>query len=351
MQAIMTIIKNQDDGDELKEIVHFYSDQLLIYSTHRRVFVKRLNQSKKVIILPRTKFDIFGFFRLARRMLRLDKCNVFPLDSYGQSLILLRQGAVYKYDEHRGLRQTLTLRQSRNVLHTDFCKTKSGRVLFGEYGANPNRLSIPIYASDDDGETWKIVYEIPAGKAKHVHVISADKFSDKIWIFTGDADGECWVIESNEDFSDLRYIGDGSQIYRACSVFFTSEKVVWAMDSPLQPSQTVHFDRETCNIELHGCFPGPIWYGLENSAVGYLLASTVEPGESVIGNEANLYYSENLVNWSKLGAFTKDHWPMGLFKFGVIGFSRGERNDGSFYIFGEALNDLDGRSLLCQIQR
>jgi hypothetical protein len=293
---------------------------------------------------------VFGFARPLRRALRLDKCNVFPLDNQGREFIVIRQGVLYKFDEQEGLRETLSLRQSRNVLHTDFCRTESGRLIFGEYGANAKRQPIPIYASDDDGESWCIAYQIPAGKAKHVHSVYADKYTNKIWIFTGDADGECWVIEANEDFSEVRYHGDGSQIYRACTAFFTSEKVVWAMDSPLQPSQAVHLDRQTGGVELHGSFPGPIWYGCEVAKSGYLLASTVEPGDSVTGDKAVIYFSEDLITWTKLAAFTKDLWPMGLFKFGVIGFSCGQRSDGSFYIFGEALKGLDGRSLRCKIK-
>ncbi len=347
----MALIEFQVNTHLSAEIVHFYSDELLVASTHRRVVVQNSQGGRAVIELPRTKLDAIGISRLVRRALRLDKCNVFPLDSQGLSLIVIRQGFVYKYDEGSGLRKTLMLRQSRNVLHTDFCQTKSGRLLFGEYGANVERQSIPIYVSDDDGESWRIAYQIPAGKAKHVHGVYADKYSDKIWIFTGDADGESWVIEADEDFSKVRYHGDGSQIYRACTVFFTPDKVVWAMDSPLQQSQTVHLDRRTCKVELHGSFPGPIWYGLEIPGRGYLLASTVEPGNSVNGDEASIYLSEDLVTWFRLAKFTKDHWPMGLFKFGVIGFSRGERSDGSFYIFGEALKGLDGRSLRCKIKK
>jgi hypothetical protein len=333
------------------EIIHYSSDTLLIGSTHRQILIQRIGKKPVIVKLPRAKFDYLGFLRILRRLLRLDKCNVFPLDSNGEVLIVIRQGAVFKYHENNGLRQSLSLRQSRNVLHTDFCRTKSGRILFGEYGKNANRQPIPIYASDDGGDSWHIAYQIPAGKAKHVHGIYADKYSDKIWIFTGDADGESWVIEADESFTNVCYHGDGSQIYRACTVFFTPEKVVWAMDSPLQQSQTVHFDRRTRKVELHGLFPGPIWYGLEVPKSGYLLASTVEPGESVIGDEAGIYFSEDLVTWSRLAAFTKDRWPMGLFKFGVIGFSRGERSDGSFYVFGEALNGLDGRSLRCKIKK
>lgn len=343
---IPKLIKSQNED---WEIVHFHSDLLTIKSKHRRVMVKSQDRGSLNIKFPRIILDFFGFSRLLRRALRLDKCNVMPIDPFGRELILMRQGIVYKYDEAKGLRVTCRLRQSRNLLHTDFCKTKSGLLLFGEYGANTERHSIPIYASNDNGENWKIVYEISAGRAKHIHGVYADSYSDNVWIFTGDADGECWVIEASEDFAKVRHHGDGSQIYRACTVFFTPDKVVWAMDSPLQSSQTVHFDRLTGSVELYEFFPGPIWYGLEVPSRGYLLASTVEPGDSVVGDEACVYFSFDLVNWTKMTGFSKDCWPMGLFKFGVVGFSRGESRDGSFYMFGEALEGLDGKSVLCMI--
>lgn len=251
------------------EIVHFYSDQLLIESKHRCVEIYYKGSNHIAITLPFTRFDILGGSRLLRRLFRLDKCNVSPLDPKGESIFLIRQGIVYKYDQMNGLRATLKLRQSRNILHTDICRTISGRIIFAEYGSNADRRSIPIYSSEDNAESWRVAYEIPAGIAKHVHGVYADKYSSKVWVFTGDGDGESWVIEANEDFSEVRFHGDGSQTYRACTVFFTPEKVVWAMDSPLMPSQTVHLDRRTGKVEPHGSFPGPLWYGLEVPTIQY----------------------------------------------------------------------------------
>ena len=348
--ALTVRIEFTHDDCVQAEIVHHYSDELLVASSHRKVFIHGSSCGTSVITLPRTPVDLLGWSRLLRRALRLDKCNVFPLDEQGKSMLIIRQGVVFKYHRDKGFRQTLLLRQCRNLLHTDFCKMKSGRLIFGEYGANSQLHPVPIYASDDDGETWEIIHEIDAGKARHIHGVYADKFHNKVWIFTGDANGECWVIEASEDFSDVRYLGDGGQHYRACTVFFTPDKVIWVMDSPLQPSQTVHLDRYTREIELHAFFPGPVWYGLEIAGFGYLVASTVEPGDAVVSHEAAIFSSTDLISWSRLASFAKDRWPMGLFKFGVIGFSRGARSDGAFFVFGEALKKLDGRSLRCEIK-
>jgi hypothetical protein len=328
------------------EIVHFYSDDLLIGSRHRTVTVQR-GAHREVIKLPRRKLDIFGFSRLFRRALRLDKCNVFPLDPFGHELVIIRGGAVFRYCQGE-LRKTLTLKLARNILHTDLCIAPSGRLFFGEYGANRNRMPIPIYVSNDKGASWQVAYEIPGGKAKHVHGVYADKYSDRIWIFTGDENGESWVIHADENFSDVHYIGDGSQTFRACEVFFTPNKVVWAMDSPVATSRMVHFDRQSGSVEQHFAFPGPVWYGRELPGKGFIVASTVEPGESVVGDTATLYFSKDLVEWSPVSGYRKDMWPGGIFKFGVIGFSRGNRADGGFYIFGEALEGLDGQVRKCK---
>lgn len=329
------------------EIAHFYSDSIFVGSRHRNVIVDRFG-IRDEIVLPKRPLDIFGFSRLLRRVLRLDKCNVFPLDLHGRELLLIRGGVLYKYDR-QGLHPKLRLKMARNILHTDLCVTRSGRIIFGEYGANAERKSIPIYSSDDNGLSWRVIYEIPAGKAKHVHGVYADKYSDSVWVYTGDSDGECWVIQADEDFMDVHYIGDGSQLYRACQAFFTPDYVVWVMDSPLRPSMIVRLARGSHAIETPFTFAGPVWYGREISGAGYVVASSVEPGASVVERKAAIYFSEDLAAWSRVAEFRKDVWPINIFKFGVVGFSRGDRADGEFYIFGEALEGLDGKAMKCRI--
>lgn len=326
------------------EIVHHYDDNLLITSLHRNVELRMSSGKIFKIQLPGSVLDVLGFSRLCRRFFRLDKCNVFPLDANGDELLLIRQSFVYRWDKMNGLRCVHQLHQSRNVLHLDLCSTNDGRLYLGEYGSNKSRDSVPIYSSLDNGATWFLVYEIPAGKAKHVHGVYFDEFADKIWVLTGDAQGECWVIEADKDFKQPVYHGDGGQRYRACTMFFTENTVVWGMDSPLEKSRIVHFDRATREITLHGDFGGPIWYGIQSCKGDYLITSTVEPGAAVTSDRAQIFHSTDLVNWESVFSLKKDAMPMGLFKFGVLAFSRGTRSDGSCYIFGEAVQSLDGKA-------
>ena len=343
----------KEDFDETlcrAEIAHYCDAHLRIFSHHRLVVIDSI-LGRTQILLPFTKFDIFGFSRILRRALRLDKCNVFPLDQNGESVLIIRQGILYKFTNKAGLEKKLKLRLARNILHSGLCTTRSGRLIIAEYGANLERKPIPIYASDDNGDSWSVVYEIPSGKAKHAHNVYYDTVTDKIWIFTGDENGECWIIVADEYFSSIEYLGDGSQKFRACTAFFTPEKVVWAMDSPIETSYLVHLNRKNSNIEFFNPLPGPVWYGKEINSVGYLIATSVEPGNSVLENRAAVYFSSDLKSWARIAEFEKDNWPISLFKNGVIGFSQGNYSDNSFFLFGEALKNFDGKVLQCTLKR
>ena len=331
------------------EIVHFFDGVKKVYSVHKKIFIEEDGRAPLVIVLPFTKFDIFGWSRLLRRLFRLDKCNVFPIGPTGAFLIV-RRGAVYRWDKEGALKLVLTLRQSRNFMHTDLCIGHREALFIGEYGANTGLKPVPIYRSDDQGRTWSIVYEIPAGRARHVHSINYDEFSGNIWVLTGDSDGECWIIEANDTFTQVTYHGDGSQCYRACTIFFEEKKVVWGMDSPISPSCVVHFDRATKEIKRFGSFPGPIWYSKRLPETGYLVCTTVEPGDAVVGTKAVIFFSTDLETWAPIHSFDKDLLPCKLFKFGVIGISSSICPSGTFYLFGEALKGLDGVSIKCQVE-
>ena len=62
-----------------QEIVHFYDGINIISSKHLRVRFKR-DKHLTQFRLPFEPIDIFGFSRILRRLLRLDKCNIFPID-------------------------------------------------------------------------------------------------------------------------------------------------------------------------------------------------------------------------------------------------------------------------------
>ncbi|WP_405381793.1 hypothetical protein [Maribacter sp. LLG6340-A2] len=331
-----------------KEIIHFAEKDTIISSRYRTIFIKK-NTGELSFKLPEKNIikRIFGLFRITRRLLRLDKCNVFY---HQNNLVLIRQGVVYHYNSStKVLKETLKLRNCRNVMHQSINSTPEGYIYFGEYGANNERTTVPVYRSIDGGLSWEEIYTFPKKSIKHVHGCYYDEYTDKIWVCTGDFKDESWLLVANKDFTEIKKIGDGQQKYRTCSIIFTKEKVHWLMDSPLEPSHHIIFDRKTEAIEVGQKLMGPAWYTKKIDETTYLATTTREIGPGVLDNNAHLYLTKDLKNWVSVKQFEKDGWTMKYFKFGIIGFADGQQSLDAVHIFLEAVKKYDGKSLLCDL--
>jgi hypothetical protein len=342
----MKLIKKKEINN--CEIIHHYSKNELIGSKFNKIEVVT-GKYNYTIILPVSFLEfLIGYFRILRRLLRLDKCNVYLAEDH---LIIIRNRWVYNYDLKKNmLTKTLKLKQCKNVLHQSICTTPCGKIFFGEYGNNKERNSVNVYRSDDYGKNWIVVYSFPAGQIRHVHGCYYDPYENKIWTLTGDFKNENLILKSDFDFNDLEIIGDGSQKYRAVSIFFELEFVHWIMDSPIEDSYQFTMNRKTKEIERRSLFPGPVWYLKKLSDGIYLAGTSVEIGEGVHEQNACLFASKDLLSWECLSKFEKDSLPMPHFKWGVMAFSEGEQTSESFTIHFEALKKVDGRSYVWSIE-
>jgi len=331
------------------EIVHHYESDTenKIVSTGNHFLVELEGQKTHFSIPGQNRFLMR--FRLIRRLLRYDKSNaVFNWKRDG--VVVLYQGKIYFFDlKFNKLNFIDDLKQCRNVLHGGVAVTSSG-IFFGEYGHNPSRDAVPIWKSADDGKSFTIVVELDERQIKHIHGVYADKFSDSLWIVTGDFDGECFVIESVDDsFSNLKWYGDGTQNWRPVSLFFLPETIIWVMDSPMQKAYLQSFDRTSKCITQGQYFPGPVWYSKQFDSGDAVLQTSVEIGDEVKSSDAIVFYSRDLVNWIEVARFKKDVLPMSFFKFGVISFAEGSQSKKDFVLCGEGLVNLDGTAIRASI--
>jgi hypothetical protein len=331
-----------------QEICHYTSPQMAIFSRSNRVSVYWPGGSR-VLVLPAGGWErAFSWSRLARRALRLDKCNVAPV---GEDLVIIRRGLVFHYDRAAGtLTPTLRLKNCRNILHQSIAVTPDRALYFGEYGNNPERLEVPIYRSRDGGKSWDPVFTFPGGKVKHVHGCYFDPFEKKVWVFSGDFKDECFVLCADPDFQQVEWIGNGQQEYRACNAFFEEDSIHWIMDSQLEDSYHIEMDRKTRQIRRKQRFPGPVWYIKKLEDRFFLAATAQEIGPGVHDRYAHLMVSRDLETWEDLYQFKHDGLPKRYFKFGVVGFADGPQSAASFYIFLEALQGLDGKTVRCRLE-
>ena len=335
------------------EIIHFASDDLVISSKANLISIEQSDE-KLSVLMPQGGWKKFVLpFRLARRAVRLDKCNVVPVfDGENlNALIVIRQGCVYHVELPDGkISKTLELRQCRNVLHQSICTTESGNLFFGEYGNNGERASVPVYRSSDQGKTWQLIYEFSAGSIKHVHGCYWDPHAKRVWVCTGDFAGENIILSADEDFNDVVQYGDGSQSWRTCYPLFFPDHVIWPMDSQLETSFLCKMDRASGELTRHQSFPGPVWYAKDLDDGWYVLATANEIGEGVKDDSCHIFVSQDALNWQEVLSIPHDGWPKRYFKFGVIGFADGHQSSSDFFLFAEAVKGMDGRSYRCRLE-
>lgn len=326
------------------EIHHFCSDSFNIYTRGYYVYIEYKNRNCLKITIPHTLLDTLSLkIRLLSRLFRTDKSNVFVINEYTLTLLIIRRGVVYYFTENTGLIVKFKLKNCRNLMHIDLCRLPNGIISFGEYGNNKERLPVPIYSSRDEGQNWEVAYEFPQGEIKHIHNLKYDGYSNTIWCCTGDLLGECKLVVFDLQFNTLKVIGDGSQNYRTCDLIFQKDFVIWLMDSHIETSYVIKLNRNTEIIQILSSLPGPVWYCSRLTNGEYIAATTVEHGYSMKHKKAHLITSSDTENWTSVKTFSKDnYYPLDFFKYGAIGFPIGEQKKENFSCFGEALIDFDG---------
>jgi hypothetical protein len=325
------------------EMIHFASDDTFIASKGNKIFY-----NEKVIEIPENLSFVQRIamqFRKTRRLLRLDKSIVYPV---GKNLVVIRNGRVLHYNnETKGFTEVLRI-NCRNPMYLGITETDDGTLFLGEYG-NPTDQGKRVFQSDDGGRSWNCIYTFHKDEIRHIHCIAWDSYDKKIWVFTGDFNGECKIICTDKSFKNIKCIGDGGQRYRACHVLFSENYVDWIMDSPLETVKHIRYDRKTNEILEGDEFAGPVWFVKRLQDEITVAASIQEIGPSHKDKFLHLYATEDMKKWQELKSFKHDGWPKRYFRFGTICFARGEMKDDSFYIFCEGVKGLDGKAALCRI--
>ena len=338
----LSIIKEIDE-----EIIHYADLEKVISSKFNEIRIKEIC-CEKIIKLPISKSkNILGRFRLIRRLLRLDKMWVIPLTT---GYIVFWQGRVYHLSNDLSkLVLVMKMTGCRNPLYNTIANIDGKELFFGEYG-RPHPEGKSIYRSRDGGLSWKKVYNISSDKIRHIHSCNWDPYEEKVWVFTGDFEGQAYVLCADRDFKNVEWIGDGTQYYRAINVFFEKDSVHWLMDSPLKEVHHVKLNRLTRQIEIKQTFPGPVWYSKRLEDGYYIAATAQEKGPSHKDKCLHIMVSSDLENWEDIATFESDFMPKGLFHPSVIAFADGIQTSQGFYMFFVAVKGFDGKSCLCRLE-
>lgn len=330
-----------------QEVIHYADSEKVISSKFNHLTIREADW-KKEIRLPVSMLTRFlGMFRLIRRFLRLEKMWVIPLAS---GYVVFWQRRVYHLSRDCSqLTCTMKLTGFRSLLYNTVASIDGNELFFGEYG-RPHPEGKSIYRSINGGLSWEKVFNFPKDKIRHIHSCNWDPYEEKIWVCTGDREGQSYILCADKEFKEVEWIGDGTQSYRAINLFFEEETVHWLMDSPLKEAYHIKLDRKTRNIEIKQSLPGPVWYS-KKLADGYYVAATAqEKGPSQIDDKLHFIVSKDLVKWEETATFAYDGLPKGWFHFGLIAFAPGTQSSQGFYMFCVGVKGFDGKAYLCKLE-
>ncbi len=294
--------------------------------------------------------DTFGIGRLPRRLLRADKCNLVPTSS--GALLGIRQGKVYRMPGQPGQNaEPLFGIRGDSIMSRAIAEDADGFLYFGEYFTNPERVPVRILCVAPDLSSHRVAYEFDKPRPRHIHGVHADPFMPgRIWVTMGDFEHECYLAYTDDRFETMRFLGDGTQLWRMVGVLFQEERLCWLTDTHIEQNHIVSMDRTTEKIRLHGTRTASSWYAVECTDGRYLATTTVEPGPGIHTNEVHLLASEDGLDWTEVATFTKDPYPMRGFGFGSLWLPSGAYSSEDFWLSGEGVRGLDCHSQRCSIE-
>lgn len=284
------------------------------------------------------KYSLFSKFRLTRRFLRAEVNNLYFLPDGGR-LVIARKG-IFRCEKGETIfRKCFDVKRGSRPMN--LCITPSGEIFFGEYFANMGKAAVHIYTSKDGGKSWSIAYTFAEGSINHIHGLYWDRYTESVWVVTGDRENECIIGYTQDGFKSFTTVFRGGQEYRSCVLFFYPEYVVYATDSQYIQNEIKCFDRATRKVEVVQKVQGSVIKGVQ-SGDNLLISTAVEPSEVNLDRNAYIWSSINGMDWEQIYSGEKDCLPS-IFQFAMYEFPQNYAKDSSKKLFcGKAMKEQDG---------
>lgn len=340
---------NQISKTRNKKILAVYDDCLIAskgYSIYRRA-----NDSEKWVKYARINDGInslFALFHLSRRLTRAEITKLYRLKD-GSELCIARKGIFKREKDAREFKKCFNVvRGSRPM---NLCIDDDGKIYFGEYFMNMEKKAVNVYCSEDNGNSWKVVYTFDDGNINHIHGIFKDPYTGLLWIATGDRENECIIANTNDGFKTLNTVFRGGQDYRTCALLFYKEHIVFATDSQYQQNYIKCFDRATLEIKDLQAVQGPVIRGGQIGDMSFI-STDVEESEVNLDKNVYIWATKDGLAWKQVFSAPKDCLPF-LFQFGVFdipGYDL-EKPVEQLYFTGKAVKKYDNVTFALNINQ
>ena len=285
------------------------------------------------------KYGFLSRFKLTRRLLRAEITSFYTL-SDGTQLALAKKGIFRRKKEEKDFIKICSIPRGSKPLN--LCLTPSGNIYFGEYFQNVENLPIHIYKINVEDGSLEKAFTFGQGEINHIHGVFYDKYTDRIWVVTGDAEHECIIGYTEDEFKTFVEAFRGGQEYRCCQLFFYMDFIVYCTDSEFIENSVKCIDRKTKEIKVLFKVTGSVIKGGQNGDVSYF-STNIEPSQVNMDKYAHLWVSKDGIHWEDRYSAKKDIYPA-IFQFGSFEFPHyvGEMGD-RLYFSGRALKGIDGK--------
>jgi len=327
----------------------FINNDFCIISKGYRLY-KYFPEKNQIIKYANIKDNYYSFlssFFLTRRFFRAEITNYYRLEN-GIEICIAKKGIFRKdIDSYEFIKCFSVPKGSRPM---NLCIDNNNYLYFGEYFSNMNKKSVDIYCSKDSGKTWEVVYTFLEGNINHIHGLFYDKFTNRIWVATGDRENECIIGYTENCFKTFNELFRGNQEYRTTNLFFFEKYIIYATDSQYIQNEVKIIDRQTLSIETLQNIQGSCIYGiqLQNNLV---ISTTVEPSKVNNDKHSYVWISKDGKSWKMIFKGIKDNYNGYLFQFGSFTFPNYDKSYDKLHITfnGRALKKYDGKSITINI--
>jgi len=324
-----------------------YVDGKTIYVS-RGYSIYKSNNNKNWSLDGKLKDSKYGFLshfsRMLNRLLRIEPASMLLLED-GSRVVSGKKGIFVAKPNSEDYLKTFGLPRGNKPLN--ICLHSNGCLYFGEYilnggFANTERTEVHVYKSEDNGLTWNICYTFPKNTIRHIHGIFYDKYTDKMWITTGDKDDESLIANTPDGFKSLNIVKEGAQKYRAVTLLFYEDYIVYGTDTEHETNYIYSINRQTgeekCLQELQGSVLMATQYN-EMAAI----STAVEPSKVNSHEHAHVWFSKDGISWTDIYSAKKDLWNAKYFQYGRITFPQNAITSEKIVFSGHALKKIDNK--------
>lgn len=280
-------------------------------------------------------------FVLSKRLLRAEITGLYLLKN-GDRLAVAKKGLFHCKNDGKTYVKSFSIPRGSKPLN--MCFAPSGNIYFGEYFQNMDKQAVNIYCSKDNAQTWYVAYTFKLGNINHIHGLFYDKFTNRIWVATGDREDECIIGYTEDEFKSFVEVFRGGQEYRTCQLFFYQDFIVFGTDTQYEQNVIKKFDRKTLEITELQKVQGSVIKGGQVGDVAFI-STTVEPSKVNTDKYAHLWVTKDGLHWEERYKAKKD-WLPHIFQFGTFEFPQyyGIEKLERLYFSGRALKGLDGKT-------